>query len=110
MSDYGDFCREMRAARQRYKWEHGPSEEAQAWIDLAEENRWRKYELKKEWKVPEYEAEKFAKKLIQRGAKLMTKGVYRLGRFDFYPRKSNARDFRTNEFFDQDDALELVKG
>lgn len=68
-----------------------------------------KYEIRKEWKVDKNEAEKFAEEILKLGARLMTPGVYRLGRFDFYPRKSNARDFRTNEFFTQEEALAKIK-
>lgn len=87
-SDYGDFCREMREARKESIRKYGYSERSQYYMDLAEE---------------------FAKNLLKLGAKFMTAGVYRLGNFDFYPRKSNARDFRTNEFFTQEEALEKIK-
>lgn len=63
---------------------------------------------RKERIVSKEEAATFGAILFEKGARLMTEGVYRLGRFDFYPRKSNARDFRTNEFFTQEEALELV--
>lgn len=109
MSDYGDFCREMREARREHIEKYGYSERSQYYMDLARENRWAKYEAKKEWKVPEFESEKFIKKLLQNGAKLMTKGVYRLGRFDFYPRKSNAREYRKNEFYTQEEALKIAR-
>lgn len=108
MSDYGDFCREMREARKEYIAKHGYSERSRFYMDLAEENRWAKYEAKKEWKVSKFEADEFSKKLLTKGAKMMTKGVYRFGRFDFYPRKSNARDYRTNEFFEQEEALKIA--
>lgn len=108
-SDYGDFCREMREAKKKHIQEHGYSERSRYYMDLAEENRQAKFEARKEWKVPKFEAEKFAEKLIKKGAKLMTAGVYRLGRFDFYPRKSNARDYRTNQFYTQEEALKELK-
>ena len=106
-SDYGDFCREMREARRKNIEKYGYSERSQYYMDLAKENRLAKFETKKEWKVSKFEAEKFSQKLLAKGAKFMTEGVYRLGRFDFYPRKSNARDYRTNEFYTQDYALKL---
>lgn len=109
MSDYGDFCREMREARKEHIRKNGYSERSQYYMNLAAENRLAKYEIRKEWKVDKNEAEKFAKKILGLGARLMTPGVYRLGRFDFYPRKSNARDFRTNEFFTQEEALAKIK-
>lgn len=109
MSDYGDFCREMRDAKKEYIRKYGYSEHSQYYMNLAEENRQLKYELRREWKVSKYDAEEFAKNLLKLGAKFMTAGVYRLGNFDFYPRKSNARNFRTNEFFTQKEALAKIK-
>lgn len=62
-------------------------------------------------KISKFMAEKFIEKLLENGAEFKTEGVYRLGRFDFYPRKGNARDYKTNEYLTQEDALdEILKG
>jgi len=62
-------------------------------------------------KVSKFMAEKFIEKLLEKGAEFKTEGVYRLGRFDFYPGKGNARDYKTNEYLTQEDALdEILKG
>ena len=51
---------------------------------------------------------KYVEKLLDLGAEFKTNGVYRLGRFDFYPNKYKARDFRTNETLSIRDALDEV--
>lgn len=62
-------------------------------------------------KISKFMAGKFIEKLLEKGAEFKTAGVYRLGRFDFYPRKGNARDYKTNEYLTQEDALdEILKG
>ena len=71
-SEYGEFCHEMREARRKYIEEHGYSERSKYYMDLAQENRMAKYEAKKEWKVPKFEAEKFTEKLLKKGARMMT--------------------------------------
>lgn len=107
MSDYGDFCREMREARRQYRNEHMSEKD---WDLLHEQahNEWYNAEVKHIKKVPQEHANKFIEKLLSLGAVFKTDGVYRLGRFDFYPRKSNARDYRTNEFFEQEEALNVA--
>ena len=106
MSDYGDFCREMREARKQYRNEHMTEKD----LDLLHEqahNEWYNAEVKHIKKVSQEYANKFIEKLLSLGAVFKTDGVYRLGRFDFYPRKSNARAYRTNEFFEQEEALNV---
>lgn len=51
---------------------------------------------------------KYVEKLLDLGAEFKTNGVYRLGRFDFYPNKYKARDFHTNETLSIRDALDEV--
>lgn len=53
-------------------------------------------------------ATKYVERLLDLGAEFKTNGVYRLGRFDFYPNKYKARDFRTNETLSIKDALDEV--
>ena len=53
-------------------------------------------------------ATKYVERLLDLGAEFKTNGVYRLGRFDFYPNKYKARDFRTNETLSIRDALDEV--
>lgn len=69
MSDYGDFCREMREARKEHIRKNGYSERSQYYMNLAAENRLAKYKIRKEWKVDKNEAEKFAKKILGLGAR-----------------------------------------
>lgn len=98
MSDYGDFCHEMREARRKYRDEH-MTEEQRDYLHWQISNERYNREVKHIKKVSQQTADIFIEKIKKYGAIFKTDGVWRLGRFDFYPRKSNARDYRTNDFF-----------
>lgn len=66
------------------------------------------FKHKKEDNMTTILATKYVERLLGLGAEFKTDGVYRLGRFDFYPNKYKARDFRTNETLSIKDALDEV--